>query len=33
VLAFRVTLTGRFICRANLYCANNDNNREVCMKC
>ena len=29
MLAFSVTLTGRFICRANSYCANNDNNREV----
>ena len=33
MLAFSVTLTGRFICRANSYCENNDNNGEVYAQC
>jgi hypothetical protein len=28
-----VTITGRFICRANSYFDNNDNNREVYVQC
>jgi hypothetical protein len=32
VLAFIVTLTGRFICSDSSYCYYNDNNWEVCMQ-
>jgi hypothetical protein len=33
VLSVIVKITGRLICRANSYCDNNDNNREVYMQC
>ena len=29
MLTVIVTITGRFICRANSYCDNNDNNRAT----
>jgi hypothetical protein len=33
VLTVIVTITGRFICRANSYCDNNYNNMAVYVQC
>jgi hypothetical protein len=33
VIVTILTITGWFICRANSYCDNNDNNKEVYMQC
>jgi hypothetical protein len=33
VLTVIVTITMRYICSANSYCDNNDNNREIYMQC